>query len=105
MAPDSSRAVSQPVLKDPADDVVLPVPRPPLLEAPALDSPRPAPRPPAFERARRDVARPAHESRAGWIVTSLVGAAAAWTVGWVTGVFWAWRQMTPKYLSRPATRR
>jgi hypothetical protein len=104
MAPDRTRAETQPVLQAPAADLVLPVPRAPVLEGPEDGIP---PRPPvpsapglAPGGIARQASRPARESRAGWIVTSVVAAAAAWTVGWVSGALWAWRQMTPKYLSR-----
>lgn len=109
MAPDRARAETQPVLQAPAADLVLPVPRPPILEAPDDDiAPRP-PLAPAPGSAPSGIARPgprtAREARAGWIVTSVVASAAAWTVGWIAGALWAWRQMTPKYLSRPFPQR
>jgi len=104
MAHDTARSVPQPVLHATADDVALPVPRPPVPGIPAQDIVRSAPRPPVPERAPHDLARPARRPargpRVGWIVTSVVAAGAAWAVGWVAGVTWAWREMTPRYLHR-----
>jgi hypothetical protein len=109
MAPDRARAETQPVLQAPAADLVLPVPRPPVLEAPEDGVSRRPSVPPAPGSAPGGIARPAprtaREARAGWIVTSVLAAAASWTVGWVAGALWAWRQMTPKYLSRPFPQR
>ena len=104
MARDNARAVPQPVLERAAHDIALPSPRPPVLEAAAHDIPRPA-----LEPAAPGMAEPApppvHESRAGWILLAAVAAAAAWAVGWVAGVSWAWRAMTPRYLRRTHRRR
>jgi hypothetical protein len=44
---------------------------------------------------RTTSARPAPRPRAGWIVGTIVAAAAAWAVGWLAGVSWAWRETTP----------
>ena len=104
MARDNARAVPQPVLERAAHDVALPSPRPPVLERAAHDIPRPVPEPAAREMAQ-SAPRPVHESRAGWIVLATVAAAAAWAVGWVAGVSWAWRAMTPRYLRRTHRRR
>jgi hypothetical protein len=95
MAHDIARAVPEPALEPAAPGVTLPAPR----EALDPDLARPA-----REREPKDVARPgprsAHGSRAGWIVLTLAATAAAWGVGWLTGVSWAWRGMTPRYLRR-----
>jgi hypothetical protein len=111
MAKDIPRAVPQPVLEPAAHDIALPAPRPPLDPA-AHDIARPAPRP-LLEPAAHDIARhaprpasrPAHGARAGWILSTVVAAGAAWAVGWVAGVSWAWREMTPRYLRRTHRRR
>jgi hypothetical protein len=104
MAPDNARAVPQPVLDPAAQDIALPTPRPPVLERAAPDVARPV-----LEPAAQDIARPApapvHGPRAGWILSSVVAAAAAWAVGWVAGVSWAWREMTPGYWGRTHRRR
>src|SRR3954470_20241237 len=95
MAKDIPRAARQPVLEPEEHDVALPAPRPPLDPA-AHDIARPAPRP---------APRPVHGSRAGWVLATVVAAGAAWAVGWVAGVSWAWREMTPRYLRRTHRRR
>lgn len=109
MAHDQARAVPQPVLHATADDVALPVPRPPVLEAPAPDIARPAPRPPVPERTPHDIATPARQAargpHVGWLLISVVAAGAAWGIGWLAGVSWAWRELTPRFLSRPNRRR
>jgi hypothetical protein len=97
MARDNARAVPQPVPERAAHDIALPAPRPPVLERATHDIPRPALEPAAPEMAQ-PAPRPVHESRAGWILSSVVAAAAVWAVGWVAGVSWAWRAMTPRYL-------
>jgi hypothetical protein len=97
MARDNARAVPQPVLDHAAQDIALPAPRPPVLERAAHDIRRPALEPAALETAQ-SAPRPVHESRAGWILSAVVAAAAAWAVGWVAGVSWAWRAMSPRYL-------
>jgi hypothetical protein len=103
-----AQAAPQPVVEPSAQDIVLPTPRPPVLEPAAQDIARPAPRTPDREAAAQDIARPAprpaHRSRAGWILATVVAAAAAWAAGWVTGVFWAWRAMSPWYLRRTRRR-
>ena len=99
MARDNARAVPQPVLERAADDIALPAPRPPVLDRAAHDIPPPALEPAALEMAQ-PAPRPVHEPRAGWILSAVVAAAAAWAVGWVAGVSWAWRAMTPRYLRR-----
>jgi hypothetical protein len=104
MAHDNARAVPQPVLERAAHDIALPSPRPPVLEAAAHDIPRPVLEPAAHEMAE-PAPPPVHESRAGWIVLAAVAAAAAWAVGWVAGVSWAWRAMTPRYLRQTHRRR
>ena len=107
MAKDIPRAVPQPVLEPAAHDIALPAPRPPLDPA-AHDIARPAPRPlldPAAHDIARPAPRPAHGARAGWILSTVVAAGAAWAVGWVAGVSWAWREMTPRYLRRTHRRR
>jgi hypothetical protein len=57
---------------------------------------------PVLEPAAHDIARPGPRpvdgSRAGWILLTTAAAAAAWGAGWVAGVSWAWRAMTPRYL-------
>jgi hypothetical protein len=104
MAHDNARAVPKPVLEPAAQDVALPAPRPPVLEPMARDITLPAPPPSVVERTAHDSVRPAprpvHGSRAGWILSIFVAAAAAWAAGWVAGVSWAWRAVTPRYLRR-----
>lgn len=104
MAHDNARGVPQPVLEREAHDVALPTPRPPVLETVAHDLARPAVRPAVLETPARETARtaarPVHGSRVGWIVLAGVATAAAWAAGWVAGVSWAWRAMTPRYLRR-----
>ena len=104
MAHDDARAVPQPVLEPTAQDLALPRPRPPVLERAVPDIARPV-----LEPSAQDIPRPApgpvHGLRAGWIVSTVVAAAAAWAVGWVAGVSWAWREMTPGYWSRHHRRR
>src|SRR5215218_6754125 len=101
MAHDNARAVPQPVLEPAAHDIGLPAPRPPVLDTAAHDIALSAPRPPVLEPAAHEVAQPAplpvHGLRAGWILSTVVAAAAAWAVGWVAGVSWAWREMTPRF--------
>ena len=99
MPRDDARAVPQPVLEPAAHDIALPSPRPPVLEPPAHDIPRPV-REPAAPQMAQPASQSVHESRAGWILSAAVAAAAAWAVGWVAGVSWAWRAMTPRYLRR-----
>jgi hypothetical protein len=106
VATNTPRAVPQPVLDPAEQDLALPAPRPPLDPA-AHDIARPAPRLPQ-EPAAHDIPRHAPRpggSRAGWIVSTVVAAGAAWAVGWVAGVSWAWREMTPRYLRRAHRRR
>ena len=98
MAADDARAVPQPVLDRAKDDIALPAPRPPVLERAGHTVARPEPAPVARETPQPSP-RPVHESRAGWIVPVVAAAAAAWAVGWIAGVSWAWRAMTPRYLS------
>src|SRR4051812_22090333 len=127
MAKDIPGAVPQPVLEPAAHDIALPAPRPPLDPAAhdiALPAPRPpldpaahvialpAPRPPldpAAHATARHAPRPAPRTvdgfRAGWILSTVVVAGTAWAVGWVAGVSWAWREMTPRYLRRTHRRR
>ena len=104
MPPDNARAVPQPVLEPAADDIALPSPRPPVLEPAANDIPRPVLEPATHQMAP-PASRPVHEPRSGWILSAAVAAAAAWAVGWVAGVSWAWRAMTPRYLRRAHRRR
>jgi hypothetical protein len=99
MAHDNARAVPQPILERAAHDIALPAPRPPVLEPAAHDIDRPVLEPAAHEMAQ-PAPRLAHGPGAGWILSAVVAAAAAWTVGWVAGVSWAWRAMTPRYLRR-----
>ena len=104
--------VPQPVPESAAYDNALPAPRPPLdpaahditrpvppLDPAAHDDARPAPRP-QLDPAAYDITQPGHGSRAGWILSTVVVAGAAWAVGWVAGVSWAWRATTPYYLRR-----
>jgi hypothetical protein len=102
MAHDTARTVAQSVREPGVQDIALPTPRKPVLEPAGLDIARPAA--PAAEPAVHDISRPAappvHESRAGWVLSTVAVAAAAWTVGWVSGVSWAWRAMTPRHLRR-----
>src|SRR5687768_6742860 len=111
MAHDNARAVPQPVLERAAHDIALPAPRPPVLEPAAHDNTRPILEPgshdidrPVLEPTALETARPeprlVHGPGAGWILSAVVAAAAAWAVGWVAGVSWAWRAMTPRYLRR-----
>jgi hypothetical protein len=104
MASDNARAVPRPVLERAPHDIALPTPRPPVLERAAHDIPRPVLEPAAPEMAQ-PAPRPVHEPRAGWILSAVAAAAAAWAVGWVAGVSWAWRAMTPRYLRRTHRRR
>jgi hypothetical protein len=111
MAHDNARAVPQPVLERAAHDIALPAPRTPILEPAAHDIDRPVREPaahdidrPVLEPAALEMAQPAprlvHGPGAGWILSAVVAAAAAWAVGWVAGVSWAWRAMMPRYLRR-----
>ena len=104
MPPDNARAVRQPVHEPAADDIALPSPRPPVPEPAAHDIPRPVLEPASHQLAQ-PAPRPVHEPRSGWILSAAVAAAAAWAVGWVAGVSWAWRAMTPRYLRRTHRRR
>ena len=104
MEPDNVQAVPQPVIEPPGHVIALPTPRSPVLDPAAQDIAPAAPRP-EREPAAHDRVRPVHESRAGWILSIVFAAAAAWAVGWVAGVSWAWREMTPGYLSRTHRRR
>src|SRR3954468_1573145 len=113
MAHDISRAVPQPTTEPATHPVGLPTPRqslqppPPAglppprqsLEPSTHDAARPAPEPAAHD-IPQPASPPPQGSRAGWIVSAVVAAAAAWAVGWVAGVSWAWREMTPRYLRR-----
>src|SRR4051812_23184407 len=103
MAHDTSRAVPQPTTQPATPDVGLPAPRQ-SLEPSTHDTARPAP-----ERAALDIPRPtsppAQGSRAGLIVSIVAAAGAAWAVGWVAGVSWAWREMTPHSLRHHRRRR
>src|SRR5437763_17160496 len=96
MAHDTSRAGPQPALDPATHDVALPTPRQ-SLEPSTPDIARPEP---ATHDNAPPASPPARASRAGWIVTTVVAAAAAWAVGWLAGVSWAWREMTPRYLRR-----
>jgi hypothetical protein len=105
MAHDTTRAVPQPVRERTAQDSALPAPRRPVLETAARDIAPPGPEP-----AAREMAQPAPRlehgpGAAGLIVTAIVAATAAWVVGWIAGVSWAWRAMTPRYLRRTHRRR
>lgn len=104
MAHDDARTVPQPVTESATQDIALPAPRTPEPESAGHDVARPAPRP-VREAPAHDTARPVHGSRAGWIVSIVVAAAASWAVGWVAGVSWAWREMTPGFLSRTHRKR
>src|SRR5215211_3303062 len=108
MAHDNARAVPQPVLERAAHDAALPAPRPPVLDTAAHDSARPVLEPAAPEmtqRAPQLVHGAGAGPGAGWILSAVIAAAAAWTVGWVAGVSWAWRAMTPRYLRLTHRRR
>lgn len=101
MAHDTTRAVPQPVRERTAREAALPAPRRPVHETPAARDVAP----PVLEPAA-PAPRPEHgPGAAGWIVTAVAAAAAAWVVGWITGVTWAWRAMTPRYLRRSHRRR
>src|SRR5215213_4785488 len=103
MVHDNARAVPQPVLERAAHDIALPAPRPPVLDTAAHDIAQPVLEPAALEMAQpapRLVHGPGAGAGAGWILSAVVAAAAAWAVGWVAGVSWAWRAMTPRYLRR-----
>jgi hypothetical protein len=97
--PESSaaRLSGGPVLERAAHDIALPAPRPPVLEPGAHDIPRSVLEPAALEKAQPEQ-RPVRQPRAGWILSTVVAAAAAWAVGWIAGVSWAWHAMTPRYL-------
>src|SRR3954454_20204916 len=103
MAHDTSRAVPQPAPEPATNDIGLPTPRQ-SLERSTRESAQLA-----AEPAARDIARPARPtaqgSRAGWIVSIVAASGAAWAVGWIAGVSWAWREMTPRYLRRGDPRR
>ena len=102
MAHDSARAVSQSVIEPVGRDFArVPAPRPPVPEPTEDGIAPPAPRP-VFEPAAHDSPRPVHRPRVGGILIAGVAAAAAWGVGWLAGVTWAWRKVTPRYLG-PAT--
>ena len=105
MASDISRAVPQPTTEPATRDAGLPTPRQ-SLEASTHDIAQPAASP---EPAAHDIPRPtpphAQSSRAGWIVSIVAAAGAAWAVGWVAGVSWAWRATAPRYLRRTHRRR
>ena len=101
MAHDISRAVPQPTTEPAAQDVSLPTPRQ-SLEPSTHDIAQFAP---TGHDAPRAVPRPAQGSRAGWVVTVVAAAGAAWAIGWVAGVSWAWREMTPNYLRHHRRRR
>jgi hypothetical protein len=100
MTQDISRTA--PPAPEPAThDIALPTPRQ-SLEPSTHDGARPA----AEAAPHADAASaspPARKSSAGWIVITVVAAAAAWAAGWLAGVAWAWRDMTPRYL-RPMHR-
>jgi hypothetical protein len=91
MAHDNARAVTQPVREPAMHDIALPTPRSPVREPAVHDIARPVLEPAAHD----DIARPAPRPRAGWILGTIGAAAAAWAVGWLAGVSWAWREMTP----------
>src|SRR4051794_21606265 len=103
MAQHISRAVPQPTTEPAAHDIALPTPRQ-SLEPSTYDAARPAPEPGAHDIAR-PASPPSQGSRVGWIVSAVVAAAAAWAVGWVAGVSWAWRATAPRYLRRAHRRR
>lgn len=98
-ASSAARHSGGPGLERVAHDIGLPAPRPPVLDGGVHDIPRPELEPAALDMAQA-APRPVHESRAGWIVSAVAAAAAAWAVGWIAGVSWAWRAMTPRYLPR-----
>ena len=75
MARDDMQTVPQPVT-EPAQDVALPAPRPPVLDSAGQGVAPPEPRP-VREPVARDTAKPVHGSRAGWIVSIVVAAAAS----------------------------
>ena len=105
MAQDVARGVPQPVVEPAGQEGArLPEPRSPVHETATYDTPRPTPRPVA-RPAAHDSTRHQQGSRAGWIVLALVSAGTAWVCGWVAGVSWAWRAMTPRYLRRSHRRR
>ncbi|NYJ08864.1 hypothetical protein [Petropleomorpha daqingensis] len=41
--------------------------------------------------------QPPHKAREGWLVPTAVAAVAAWVIGWVAGVRWAWREVGPHH--------
>jgi hypothetical protein len=105
MAHDTTRAVPQPVRERTAQDTALPAPRRPVLETAARDIAPPVPEP-AARGMTAPAPRPEHgPGVAGWILTAVVAAAASWVLGWIAGVSWAWRAMTPRYLRRSHRRR
>lgn len=106
MAHDTTRAVPQPVRERTAREAALPAPRRPVHETPAARDDAPPVLEPAAPETAGPAPRPEHgPGAAGWIVTAVAAAAAAWVVGWITGVTWAWRAMTPRYLRRSHRRR
>ena len=102
MAHDSARAVSQSVIEPVGRDFPgVPTPRSPVREpalAPAENGIAPPARRHVVEPAAHDSPRPVHGPRVGGILIAGVAAAAAWGVGWIAGVTWAWRKMTPRYI-------
>jgi hypothetical protein len=103
MVHDNARAVPQPVLERAAHDIALPAPRPPVFDTAAHDIAQPVLEPAALEMAQpapRLVNVAGAGPGAGWILSAVIAAAAAWAVGWVAGVSWAWRAMTPRYMRR-----
>ena len=104
MAHDNARALPRTVLERGAQDIALPTPRPPVREPAAHDLAPPVLEPAALEKTHA-APRSSDGSRAGWILSAIAAAGAAWAVGWVAGVSWAWRAMTPRYLRRTHRRR
>lgn len=99
MAHDSARAVPLPAIEPAANDITLPTPRT-AIDSPVDDVARPAP-----ELVAPDITPPVRGSHAGGVLLTVIAAAAAWAIGWLAGVSWAWHEMTPRYLSRHHRRR
>ena len=74
----------------------------------AQDITQAEPRPvhePAAHVAAPPGQHPGHPARAGWLLPAGVAAVAAFAVGWVSGVRWAWREMGPRHRGRTTARR
>ena len=96
MAHDIAQAVPQPTIEPATHDVSLPTPQ----QSVEPSTHELAQFAPTGHDAPRTAPAPARGSRAGWVVTVVAASGAAWAAGWLAGVAWAWREMTPHYLRR-----